>query len=86
MARICDSEFKCNYVKNKKLVLNFLFNFWNLHEILNILKKKMMVIANIFPNLQTLKMLVRPLSKKRRFRKRLVSQHVKVSVILVDSP
>ena len=51
IARIFDSEFKCNYVKNEKLVLNFLFDFWNPQQILNILKKKMMGIANIFPNL-----------------------------------
>ena len=51
VVRISDSEFKCNYVKNEKIVLNFLFDFWNLKQILNILEKKMMVIANIFPNL-----------------------------------
>ena len=51
IARICDFKFKSNYLKNYKLSLNFLFDFWNLHQILNILKKKMMVIANIFPNL-----------------------------------
>ena len=41
----------------------------------------MMVIADIFPNLYTVKFLVRPLSKKRSFGKRLDSQHVKVSRI-----
>ena len=29
---------KCNYLKNEKLFLNFFFSFWNLHQILNILK------------------------------------------------
>ena len=51
IARIPDSEFKCNYVKNERLFLNFLFDFLNLYQILNIWKEKMMVIANIFPNL-----------------------------------
>ena len=37
----------------------------------------MIVIANVFPKLQTVKILVRPLSKKRRFRTRFDSQHVK---------
>ena len=37
--------------KKQKIFLDFLFDLWKLHEILNILKKKMMVIANIFPNL-----------------------------------
>ena len=45
----------------------------------------MMVKANIFPNLQTVKILVKPHCKKRRFRKGLVSQHVKVSRILEES-
>ena len=70
--------------KKQKSFSNFLFDIWNLHQILNIFKKKMMVIANIFPNLQTVKILVRPLSRNRFFRKRLVSQHLKVSRILEE--
>ena len=46
----------------------------------------MMVIANVFPKLLTVKILVRPLSKKRRFRKRFDRQHVKVSQILAKAP
>ena len=45
-----------------------------------------MLIANVFPKLLTVKILVRPLSKKRRFRKRFDRQHVKVSQILSKSP
>ena len=86
IARIPNSQFKCKYLKNEKLFLNFFFDFWNPHQILNILKKKMMVIANVFPKLQTVKILVRPLSKKRRFRKRFDRQHVKVSQILAKAP
>ena len=44
-----------------------------------------MVIANVFPKLQTVKDLVRPLSKKRRIRTSLNSQHVKGSQTLVES-
>ena len=66
--------------------LHFLFHFWNLHQILNILKKGMIVIGNAFLKLQTVKILVRPLSKKRRFRTRFDSQHVKASQILAKSP
>ena len=69
-----------------KAFCNFLSHFWNLHEILNILKEKMFVIANAFPKLQTVKILVRPLSKTRRFKTRFDSQHVKVSQILVKYP
>ena len=49
-------------------------------------EKKTIVIPNVFPKLQTLKMLVRPLSKKRHLRTRFDSQHIKASQILVKSP
>ena len=80
------SQFKCNYLKNQKLFLNFLFYLWNLHQSLNILKKNMMVIANVLPKLQTVNILVRLLSKKRRFRTRFDIQHVKASQIHLKSP
>ena len=47
----------------KKRFLNFLFHFWNLYQILNILKKKMMVLANVFRKLQTIKDFVTPLQR-----------------------
>ena len=71
-ARICHSQFKCNYLENKKHFLNFLFHSWNLHQILNILKEKMIVIANVYPKLQAVKNLVTKLSKRRCFS---VSEH-----------
>ena len=37
--------------KKLKNFLNFSFHFWNVHQILNILKKKMTFIANVFPKL-----------------------------------
>ena len=40
-----------------------LFHFWNLHQIFNILRKRMIVIATLFRKLQTVKDLVRPLLK-----------------------
>ena len=61
--RIWKSQLKCNYLKNRNLFLIFLFYFWNLYRVLNILKKMMIVIANVFPKLQTVKILVRPISK-----------------------
>ena len=39
VVRICNSQFKCNSLKEKKHFLHFLFHFLNLHHILNILKK-----------------------------------------------
>ena len=65
--------------EKRKIFLNFLFYFLNLHQILNILKKEMMIIANLFPKLQSVKNFVTPLWKKRRFRTPLESEHVKVS-------
>ena len=38
--RICSSQFKCSYLKNKKLFLNIFFDFWNLHQISNIFKQR----------------------------------------------
>ena len=64
----------------------FWFHFWILHQILNILKEKMIVIANVYPKLRTMIILVRPLSKKGRFRKRFHIQHGKASQLLAKSP
>ena len=52
---------------------------------LNVFKKKMIVLANVFPQLKTVKNLVRPLFEKRRFRTSFDSQHVKGSQTLVKS-
>ena len=49
-------------------------------------EKNMIVTANVYSKFQTVKILVRPLSKKRRFRTRFDSQHVKASQILAKSP
>ena len=86
IGRIWNSQSKCNYLENAKPFLNCLFHFSNLHQILNILRKNVMVIANIFQKLQTLKNLVRPFCKKRRFGTRSYSQDVKVCQVLAKSP
>ena len=83
IVRICGSLFKCNYPKNKKFSLYFLFHWSNLDQILNIFLKKKFVIADIFPKLQIVKHLLWQLSKKCRFRKSTDSQHVKGSQTLV---
>ena len=76
---------KCNYLKNKKLFLIFLCHLWNLHQILNTVKKKMVVRANVFWKLQNVKDLFRLLIQKRCFRTSFDSQHVKESQTLVKS-
>ena len=85
-ATIWNAQFKCNYLENEKLFLDFLFHFWNLHLILNILKEKVIVIPNVFPKLETVKNLVRRLSKEQCFKTGFGSQHVKASQILAKSP
>ena len=85
IVRSSRSVFKSKYLKNQKHFLRFLFHLWNLYQILNIFKKKKIVIANVFPKLQTVKDLFTPFSKKRCFRTSFNSQHVKVSLSFVKS-
>ena len=60
--------FRCIYHRNEKCFVNFFLHFVNLLSILNILKKKMTLIADTFLNLRTLKYIVREMSKKFRLR------------------
>ena len=50
---------RCNYQRNEKYYLKFFLYFQNLDSILNIFKKKMTLIADIFLNLRILKDVVR---------------------------
>ena len=63
-----------------------MFHFWNLPNLLNILKQKMIVIANVFQKLQNVQNFLGSLSKKSRFRTRFDSQHVKAFQIIAKSP
>ena len=85
IVRICRSLFKSSYLKNKKDFLGFLFHWWNLHQILNIFKKKKIVIANVFPKLATVQDLVTPLTIQRRLKTSFDSQHVKRFQTLLKS-
>ena len=80
--RIWNSQFKCNYLKNQKLFLKFFVPFldctWSFKHFEN---KKMMVITNVFPKLQTVKNFVTPLCEKRRFVTRFDSQHLRVKYL-----
>ena len=86
IARICNSWLKCNNLKKEKIFWIFCSIYGIYIKFGTFRKKKMMVIANVFPKLQTVKFLVRALSKKRRFGKRFDSQHLKFSQILAKSP
>ena len=83
--RSCSSLFKWYYLKNTIFFLRSWFHLWSLHQILNILNKMKVAIANVFLNIQTVKYLVGPLSKKRRFRTSFDSHHVKGSQTLAKS-
>ena len=49
--------------KKKKHFHNSLFYFWNLHNLLNILKQRMIVIGNVFQKLVNVQYFLRSLSK-----------------------
>ena len=85
IVRICCSLFKSSSLKNKNQFVGFLFHLWNLHQISNILQKKKIVIANVFPKLATVEGLVTPLTIQRRLKTSCDSQHVKRYQTLVKS-
>ena len=45
MCTFSRNKFKRHYLKNKSFFVDFLLHFWNVHEIQNILKKKMSILA-----------------------------------------
>ena len=85
IVRICRTLLKSSYLKNKKQFLGFLFHLWNLRQILNIFKKKKIVIGDIFPKLAIVQGLVTPLIIQRRLKTSFDSQHVKRNQTLVKS-
>ena len=85
IVRISRSLFKSSYLKNKKHFLGLLFHLWNLHQILKFSKKKNIVIANVFPKLETVQRLFTPLTIQRRLKTSFESQHVKRFQTLVKS-
>ena len=74
---IWHDQFGRNYLKNKKLFLNFCLHFGNRYEILNICENKMTFIADLFAKLRTPKNVVRYLSEKSRFKGLFDRQHGK---------
>ena len=72
-------------LNTKDIFFRFLFHLLNIQQILNVFKKKMIVIGNVLLVLETVKDLVTPLSKKHRFRTSLEVQFVKGSQKLLKS-
>ena len=58
ICRLSGSNFKRNYLKNKRGFLDFVLHFTNLHQIQKILKKKMSLLACLSPELLTVKKMV----------------------------
>ena len=75
--RICSSLLKVNYLKNKKHFIKFLFRWWNLHQIFQHFRKKDDRDSWCISEITECQNVVRPLSKKRRFRTSFDSQLVK---------
>ena len=59
--------FRCNYLWNEKYLPNLFFQFRNLDSILKILKKKITLITDVFPNLWSPENVVRYMSKTSCF-------------------
>ena len=45
ICRLSENNFKRLYLKKERLFFDFFLNFWNVHEIQNILKKKKSILA-----------------------------------------
>ena len=45
ICRLSDNNLRRLYLKKERLFLDFLLNFWNVHEIYDILKKKKSILA-----------------------------------------
>ena len=96
-ALTADGKYPFHYCQNLQLPIQMQlsekrktfsqFFVWFLESTSNFkhFRKKMMVIANMFPKLQTVKNFITPLCKKCRFSTRLDNRHVKVSRILAES-
>ena len=76
ICRIFCNNFKGYYLKNGRLFLDFLFHFWNVHNIYNILKKRMSVLAYIFRKLLFPKEVATETSRKSCFRTPFGNQRV----------
>ena len=76
ICRIFCNNFKRYYVKNGTLFLDFLLKFWNMHEIYNILKKRMSVLAYLFPKILFSKEFPTETSKRSWFRTPFGNQRV----------
>ena len=76
ICRIFCNNFKRYYLKNEKKFLDFFLKFWNACEIYNILKKRMGVLASLFPKLLFRREVVTETSRRACFRTPFGNQRV----------
>ena len=76
ICRIVCNNFKRYYLKNGRLFQDFLLHFWNVHEIYNILKKRMSVLASLFPKLLFRKEVATETSRRSHFKTPFGNQRV----------
>ena len=81
---ICRSLFNWYYLEKKSLS-QLLVPFLEFSACIKYLQKKKIVIANVFPELQNVYNLVKPHSKKRRYKTSFEITHVKAFETLVKS-
>ena len=51
ICKFSNNKFKRLYLKKEKLFVDFFLDFWNMHEIENIEKKKKSILAQLLPKL-----------------------------------
>ena len=76
LRRIFFHNLKRYYLKDGRLSVDFLLHFWNVHEICNILKKRMSVLALLFPKLFFGKEVATETSRRSCFRTPFGNQRV----------
>ena len=76
ICRIFGNNFKRYYLKNGSLFLDFLLHFWNVHEIYNIFKKRMSVVASLFLKLLFRKEVATETSRRSPFKSPFGNQRV----------
>ena len=70
------SQFRCNYLKNENLSLNFYVQFWNSDKIFNTLKKRRLSFLMYFRNYEFRKRLLDKCRKSRALEDLLTSDMV----------
>ena len=83
--RIYNKQFKCNYLKQKKAFSKLFATFLKSKSKFERFGKKMTLRVYLFPKLQTVKDMIRKMSKKLRFRTLFDNQLAKGSQAVLKS-